>query len=651
MARIPIYDQQQVPSGGLSVPSSQVGAAQAVGRGLQAVGEGLRRLDAGLERRDEVKGALWAAQASSEADLAQSEYLIAKQNEAPPGADGFADQFLKDYDAYAEKALQNAPNQYARTRLQAHLAQSRELYARQALVFQAQESARYQGEQIDTGVQASSKLVTAQPELAERELGKWMLTIDQLEVPPAARAALREQARKNIAWYATVGEIDQNPAAWANGAPEGAGATWNLLDADEQAKALRYAEGKLAEIRQESAVSIRYDIQNAEAMARAGVAPVGPPRSRAEFGVAFPDPQVADFEYARYTAARQTGEAVAAMTSKPTSELLEILQQRPDPNDPQFAVTAEAVGIQARAAAGIVEARAKDPAAYAIQTGDFGLQPIDPNDPEALAEELKRRAAALPGMLEKYGTGSVLASNEAEALAGSLAILPADRKVEQLEAIRTSVADDLVYGTVMNAIRKDSPVTALVGNIAAVGSRENARMIARGEDLLNPKDGRGSFPMPTESFLRQQWVSVVGDAYRGYPEAEATAYQAYKAYYAAEAARRGLNDPASGVDSEVAEMAATAATGGVMRWRTDWFGNDTPSASIVLPYGMDESTFVDRVSAEWLRIRDGLGYAQTDVGDIGLYNTGANGEYMVMSGESWLPGPDGRPVTIRVGGQ
>ena len=85
-----------------------------------------------------------------------------------------------------------------------------------------------------------------------------------------------------------------------------------------------------------------------------------------------------------------------------------------------------------------------------------------------------------------------------------------------------------------------------------------------------------------------------------------------------------------------------------MRWKTDWFGNSTPSANIVLPYGMAEDVFRDRVTAEWLRVREGIGYSKTDVGDIGLYNTGANGEYMVISGSSWLPGKDGKPVILRV---
>ena len=54
-----------------------------------------------------------------------------------------------------------------------------------------------------------------------------------------------------------------------------------------------------------------------------------------------------------------------------------------------------------------------------------------------------------------------------------------------------------------------------------------------------------------------------------------------------------------------------------------------------------------RVRAQ-VRVREAAGYSKTGVGDIGLYNTGANGEYMVMSGSSWLPDKNGRPVILRI---
>lgn len=666
MPRIPVYNQQLVPNATPGVTRARSSAA--IGESMQAVGRGLANVAEYIDRKDqmafvlekeriETEGKIWAASASSQADLDMATHLQKRQQEATPGAANFTPEFLKSYDEYSEGALKNAPSKYAKSLLQAHFGRSREAYGKSAMIWEASERARYTGEQIDTGVQNSAKLIYTNPDWFEQEMGKWNGTISSAPVDEAAKAKMRDQARKNLAWSSVSGQIDRDAKTWLALTDDERGTAWNLLNLPEQQKALEYADRKVNEARQELAVNLRYDIQNAEAMARTGIAPAGPARTREEFMAAFKDERTAEYEWARYTTARQTATAVASLSGKSSTELLAVVQQKPNPKDPNFAVAAANQEIRARAAADIIRERQQDPVAYAIQSGDFKLKPLNPQDPAAFAEELKRRSAAVPGMSEKYGRASVLSKAEASVLAQQLDLMPADRKVEQLETMRRSIGDDMVYAAALNAIRPDSPVTALVGSVAAAGSKENARMIARGEDLLNPTkggraaDGKGSgaaFPMPTETLMRQAWVDAVGDAYRGYPDAEATAYQAFKAYYASAAAQRGLNDPKASPDDRIVRSALNASTGGIMRWKTDWFGNSTPSANIVLPYGMAEDVFRDRVTAEWLRVRETVGYSKTDVGDIGLYNTGANGEYMVMSGTSWLPGKDGKPVILRV---
>jgi hypothetical protein len=681
MPRIPIYEQQIAPNASPGVARISTGG---VGQGLETFGRSLERVAGSLERREqmqfqldmervETEGRVWFANAASRADLDMAEFLQKKQQEAGAGAPGFTPDFLKGYDEYAEGALKNAPSNFARNLLQAHMAQSREAYGKGALTWEAGERTRYTGEQIDDGVAMSAKIVNGNPAWFDREMGKWASTIKGAAIDEAAKSKLRDMARAQLVNAAVVSWIDRDPAKASavlqdiakTGAADGdvqwsdGSGTYNvpvkLGTLAERMKWTEYAERKVNEMRQDMGVTLRYEIQNAEAMARTGVAPTGPARTRADFSVAFKDPQVADYEFARYTTARQTASAVSSLQGQSSADLLAIMQRKPNASDPNFAVTAANQEIQSRAAAEIVQARQADPVAYALQTGDFKLQVLNPQDQAAFSEELKRRTAALPGMAGKYGTASVLSKQEASVMAQQLELLPADRKVEQLETIRRSVGDDAVYGSVLNAIRPDSPVTALVGNIAVAGSKDAARLIAMGEDLLNPTkggrktDGAGSkFPMPQEALIRQAWVDGVGDAYRGYPDAEATGYQAFKAYYAAVASQKGLNDPKAAPDDQIVRDALNASTGGVMRWKTDWFGNDTPAANIVLPYGMPEDSFRDRVSAEWLRIRGGLGYSKTDVGDIGLYNTGANGEYMVMSGSSWLPDKNGRPVVLRI---
>lgn len=684
MARIPTYQQRVTPNAAGISPNAQGGrmiAEQGSAIDFEPIASGLDKIAGGVDRQEQVdfllekdrietEGRIWAARAASQADLDMAEHLRKSQEAAQPGAAGFTPSFLKRYDEYSGETEKNAPSKFARELIGAHLSRSREAYGKAAMVWEAHEYTRFQGQQVDDGVQMSATLVHGNPAWFDREMGKWASAIKNIAVPAEAKQKMLDLAKGTLAPAAVKGAIDRNPKdalglleLWqkepgADVELDGVRLPMKLLDFKQQQALVEYARQKVEGMRQDLSIGLRYETQNMEALAAAGVAPTGPMRTQADFMAAFKQPEQAAHEWARYQTAYGTAQATAGMKGKSTAELLQVVQAKPSANDPNAAVTAHGMGVQAQAAAEIVRQRAADPVAYAIGSGDFGLKPLDPSQPTEFGAELKRRTAALPVMAEKYGTASVLSKPEAAMLAQQLTLLPADRKVEQLDLIRRAVGDDTVYSTMLNSIRPDSPVTALVGNISVAGSKENARMIARGEDLLNPTKaskgadgGKGSaFPMPSEALMRQAWVDSVGDSYRGYPDAEATAYQAFKAYYAAAASDKGLNDPKAAPDERIAREAIKASTGGVMRWRTDFFGNSTPSANIVLPYGMPEDTFRDRVTAEWLRVREAAGYSKTDVGDIGLYNTGANGEYMVMSGKSWMPGKDGKPIILRVTG-
>lgn len=689
LAKIPIYQQQVTPRA-VDMPASARGARimptmgdglQSIASGIDTIAQGVQAYDEGTFRLNQQKMAafkektedearVWAAKATSEADLAMAEHLQKRQLAAPPGGSGFTPSFLKDYDEYVKKGEENAPSEYAKNLWRAHTARSREAYGRAALMWENQESQRYQGQQIDEGLQNSAKLVNSNPAWFEQEMGKWRSTIQSSTVNQETKAKLNEIARKTLVNASVVSWVDANPTQALTilrdiqkGGDPASDVTWQKNGAEfsvpvklgtleERLKWTEYAQRKVDDMRQDASVGLRYETQNMEAMARAGVAPTSPVRTREEFMAAFKDPQVAEHEYSRYTTARGTATATASLSGRPTSELLSVIQTKPDANDPQFAVKAANQQVQASAAAEIVKARLDDPVAYAQQTGDWKLQPLNPQDKVAFTEELKRRSAAMLGMQEKYGRAEMLSKPEATQLARTLEVLPADQKVAQLESIRQAVSDPTIYGRLLNSIRPDSPVTALVGNIAAVGAKDNARLIALGEDLLNPTkdgkrtDGKGAFPMPKESLLRQAWVDTIGNAYRGFPDAESTAYQAFKAYYAAVASQKGLNDPMASPDDKIVKDAVKAATGGVAKWKTHWMGNDTPSANIVLPYGVPESDLLDRATALWSQVRTDAGYPNTRVGDIGLQNTGENGKYLVMSGTSWLPDKSGRQIIL-----
>ena len=421
------------------------------------------------------------------------------------------------------------------------------------------------------------------------------------------------------------------------------------------------AEQKLGKMEQGQQSQLRLETQNMEALVQQGVAPTGQQRPLSDFLAAFKDPVQAQTEYARYSTARATASQISLMHGQTNDALVGVVNAPPpDPSSPNFAVEAHNLDIKQRAAAAIVQARKKDPWAYAISQGQFGAKPLDPNA-ETFGADLQARAAALPGLQQQYGaTQAILSAPEQAMLTQRLDVLPAAQRVAMLKQIRANVGDGAVYGNLMQSIRPDSPVTAMAGSVAALGggitvgdeylSKDTvAQRIAFGEDLLNKSkqgkatDGnRGGFPMPKEADMRLEWSGAVGSVYAGFPEAEAHAYEAFRAYYAAQASAKGLSDPSQGVDAGIAKQAIQAATGGITKW-----GSWGSRKALILPYGMPEDQFKDVVARQWATLAEENGKT-TPVSDIGLAPAGVDGKYIVMSGTSYMPDKTGRPMFIQV---
>jgi AraC-like DNA-binding protein len=683
--RIPIYEQR----GSLNPPLTPTRSVQNIStpdNAFQIAAEGLRqgaglarelesrdkqaeaesrRLAAEAKHEEEERARTWVGQAMPEFHLARETDLQDMSTKVAPGADGFSRSFSERYNEAAKQLRDSAPSESARRLVDVSLAKTFEHFGGKALAIEKTERVRHQGDLEINANSAAAKVIYSDPSQFSDMFGARQTGLTRNGAfDPATRDKMMDDLRKQTANAAVVGWIDQNvgPASAfferflkgeATDAPAEIASPFKLGTLAEQQAWARHAEQKAGAVRQEAQVGLNYEIQNAEAMARDGVAPTGPALKRDAFVSAYKNPEVAEHQWQRYNTARQSAAVGASLKMAPSSDLVKILQANPDPKDKDYAVKSSMLNIQQAAATRILQQRQADPVAYAMQVGDFGFTPIDPSKPEFVGE-LQKRAASLPVMAAKYGKADVLTKTESQVLARRLDVLPAEQRVAELEKLRAGITDDAVYSSVLQSIRPDSPVTALVGNIAAAGFKDNARYIAAGEDLLNPtkgdkgSDGRGKFAMPKEQLLQQAWVEKVGEAYRGFPDAERTAYQAFKAYYAAQAAARGLNDPMAGPDEGIVSKALAASTGGVTKWKTDWFGNNTPSARVILPYGMPDDKFRDKVSAEWGRLRGDAGYPTTDVTDVGLQNTGANGEYMVMSGTSWMPGKDGKPIILRI---
>jgi len=223
MPRIPIYQQQQTPSTPLGDNRASLQAPHALSQnGVGAIARGLSDI-AGLAQSNalgnltrekeqaDTEARIWAANATSKIDLDMAQRIQELKENAQPGAPSFTPNYLKEFDAYSDSAIQNAPNELARNLLRAHVAASRDAYGKSALSYESGERARHLGTQIDDGIGNSAKIVSANPAWFDREAGKWGSAINALNLPQEAKEALRKNAEKQLVDAAVVAWIDKNP--------------------------------------------------------------------------------------------------------------------------------------------------------------------------------------------------------------------------------------------------------------------------------------------------------------------------------------------------------------------------------------------------------------------------------------------------------
>jgi soluble lytic murein transglycosylase-like protein len=322
--------------------------------------------------------------------------------------------------------------------------------------------------------------------------------------------------------------------------------------------------------------------------------------------------------------------------------------------------------VRLQAAQNVVKQRQEDPQAYAVRYGLSKAGQMDMSDPQGMVAEINKRVGVAQMMSDTYGTPyRVLMGNEASQMSQAIRLLPTQQKLDYLDRIRTGTyGNNRAFLSVMNQVAPDSPVTAVAGSIliaqmpvtvsgglfgsdAVLQPRNVSGLMLEGEALLNPtkadkaQDGRGAkFPMPKEADLQQAFNDYAGKAFRGDGKGYETAYQAFKAYYAGSANRKGiLSTDLTTEGAKIAKEAAAAATGGVINYNT--------LGEVMKPWGMDDGTFKNRASAEFDKamVANGMkGSAFDNLSAYGLQSVGT-GRYLLTNGAGYLNGPNG-PIEL-----
>lgn len=282
--------------------------------------------------------------------------------------------------------------------------------------------------------------------------------------------------------------------------------------------------------------------------------------------------------------------------------------------------------------------------AVALRTGQefTPLTPQSLQDPRQIPAILKDREAYVAAAKRQFGPDvqpRLLFTAEAEMIKKALdPMSPTDQRT-LLGTLKQSMSGEAFRAT-MDQIGADG-VMKLAGTSESYGyktteGRPISQLLLEGRRLLSDK----TTLMPKEKStggdaIAPAFNKYVGDALPPGEKSREIAYQGVHAIYAVLAKEEGNNDGI--LDTGILERAIRFVTGGIV---------DYNGSKVVPPYGMDESTFMDKTRAQIDALKDKSTVPVDDLRRLPLERTPDG--YAFRNGRNYVAGKDGKPLTIKV---
>lgn len=462
------------------------------------------------------------------------------------------------------------------------------------------------------------------------------------------------------------------PAALAEPAakPVSGNKMFDALPFQYQHQLVRMAEAEVSKSRVKFRADVDKRAKDSLAMSQDGVNDNGVAPTAEEYNKAYgydDGPQ----KFKEYQDLRNTATAINDVAVQTPAQQTKTLEENKPKAGEGYALQDAKYKALETAVVQVNKQRADDPISFAQRYGLAPKEPLQLNSPKQLAQQLPVRSAVTDQMHKTYGTPLMpLTKGEATALSGALNEMTPKDQLAYFQNFHTGLSDPRMYMAAMGQIRPDSPVTAVAGAFVGLDGSQVvaehtfsanqsvtpmtvAQRLVEGEALLNPTkfdkkdDGKPSggkgFPMPPDGNddsakgLRPIFNQYVGDSFRGMPDAANVAYQSFRAYYAAEAARRGVYGGV--LNEEIAGQSVRAVVGNVV---------EKGEGHTVAPWGMDDTTFLDNAKTDFDSIVKEQGFDAKKVkwDAITLENTGNPGEYRAKIGSGYLVNKEGQPMVI-----
>lgn len=448
-------------------------------------------------------------------------------------------------------------------------------------------------------------------------------------------------------------------------------AAFDAASPEAQATFLRQADQMRKQQQAEYRTTIDSQVRDATAAYMRGVEFPDPP-GEAEFMAAY-GVREGNQRYTEFKNTQIAGQYIGSFRNMPTSSITAYVNQLKPTTEQTgegYASRAELFDHVSAAATKVISQRQNNPFDAAVDIGAY--HPMQNNAPQAITEEIARRYSAQPD-LQKIGiTAPILSSEEASTLAQQVR---GTQNVDQTISLLQSMGQSLPAAAmrqVASAIAPNNAATAysalllgtpdnqydntkssiaysqFIGYKPTMNKYDVSKVILAGDQLLNPtkamKDsGISPVQLPSEDKLKRAFDDQVGNAFANNPQARQLSYNLFKAAYAGVAYQSGdaSMTRTDAANSDVVEKAAQYATGGVYK---GFNGGD-----VVMPFGMDKSTFKDRYTVSAQQALKDAGLNENAASNFTPVNIG-NNQYRLVSGSGrWATDPKtNQAIVVRV---
>ncbi|HBB3567704.1 TPA: hypothetical protein KAD74_002995, partial [Escherichia coli] len=450
------------------------------------------------------------------------------------------------------------------------------------------------------------------------------------------------------------------------------GVAWfDALNESDQASVLRQTDALARQQQAEYRTMLDSRVRDATAAYMRGVEFPNPP-GEGEFIAAY-GVREGNLRYTEFRNLQIAGQYIGSFRNMPTSSITAYVEKlRPDTGETGegYASRAELFDRVSAAATKVITQRQNNPFSAAVEIGAY--KPITSNNPDDITAEVANRFSSQESLRALGINAPILNSEEAAALAqqvrgtqnvdqtikllqsmGEKLPAPAIRQVASVIAPNSAATaySALLLGTPDNQYdntRPTIPYSQFIGYKPTMNKYDVAKVILSGDQLLNPTKamknaGITPVQLPSEDKMKDAFDEQVGNAFARNPQLRQISYSLFKAAYAGIAYQSGDASTVrtSMPDTDIVADAVKYATGGIY--------NGFNGGDVVMPFGMDKSTFKDRYTTSAKQALKDAGLNVNAVSNFTPVNIG-NNQYRLVNGSGrWATDPrTNKAIVVRV---